>query len=538
MRYSTWASAKFSRVAALLLTSVIIASSAPASENLNYTYDALGRLTKVARSGTVNNGASECYAYDKAENRSNVTASTSSDCSTAGQVSFSISNNGAVTEGSFSTFTITKSGIAPGTVTVNYATSNGSAVAPGDYTAASATLTFLVGDTTKTVNVATVDDTAGETAESFSMALSSPVGGTIATGSATGTINDNDGCNGVSFSISSNGAVTEGGTSVFTVTKSGATSSSCSVNYATASGSAGSGSDFNAVSGTLTFAAGQTSLTISVSTIDDTLVEGAESFSASLSSPTTGASIGTGTATATINDNDGCSGVSFTVSSNGAVTEGGTSGFTVTKSGATSSTCSVNYATASGAATSGSDFNAASGTLTFSPAQVSQAVNVTTIDDTSVESAETFTLSLSGPSGGSTIAAGTATATINDNDIASPCSSVSYVISDASGVEGDVLVFTVTKSGSTSSSCSVNYATADGTAIAGTHYVATSGTLTFSAVQTTASVNVTTFDLGRLNGIKTMNVNLSSPSGGATITDSQGVGSISAGGGIGCKTCF
>jgi len=116
---------------------------------------------------------------------------------------------------------------------------------------------------------------------------------------------------------------------------------------------------------------------------------------------------------------------------------------------------------------------------------------------------------------------------------------VTYAISDASGVEGDTLVFTVTKIGSTSSSCSVNYATADGTAVAGTHYTATSGTLTFTSIQTSKTINVTTFDLGRLRGIRTMSVNLSSPSGGATISDSQGIGSLSAsgdggGGGGGC----
>lgn len=402
----------------LLLSAAAVALPASASETITYTYDARGRLTKVARSGSVNNGASECYAYDKADNRTNVTTATAADCLIAGQVTLSIASNGAVTEGATSAFTVTKTGIASGTVTVNYATGNGSAVAPGDYTAASGTLTFLVGDTTKTVNVTTIDDTTGEPAESFSMTLSSPTGATIATGTANATLNDNDGCNGVVFSISSNGAVTEGGSSVFTVTKSAATTSSCSVNYATAGGTATSGSDFTAASGTLTFTGSQMSQTFSVATIDDTAVESAETFSASLSSPSTGATIGTGTATATINDNDTCNGVNFTIASNGAVTEGGTSGFTVTKNGSTGSTCSVNYATASGTATSGSDFTAASGTLSFSPAQSSQVVNVTTIDDTAVESAETFSMSLSGPSGGSTLGSpSSATATINDNDV-------------------------------------------------------------------------------------------------------------------------
>lgn len=222
-----------------------------------------------------------------------------------------------------------------------------------------------------------------------------------------------------------------------------------------------------------------------------------------------------------------CTGVSFTIASNGAVTEGANSVFTITKTGTASGSCSVNYASAGGTATAGSDYTTASGSLTFTSSQTSQTVSVATIDDTTVESAETFTMALSSPTGGSMLGSpSSATGTINDNDGGGSCSAVSYVISDASTVEGGTLTFTVTKSGATSASCGVNYATANGTAVAGTHYTATSGTLTFSAAQTTATVSVTTFNLCRLRGTKTMYVNLSGATGGATITDSQGIGSI------------
>jgi hypothetical protein len=413
----------------IVLSGLALSQPTLASETITYAYDPLGRLVQASRAGTVNNGASEIYSYDRADNRTNVTATA-----------------------------------APSST-----------------------------------------------------------------------------CSGISFSVANNGPVTEGASSVFTITKSGATSASCSVNYATAGGTAVAGSDYTATSGTLTFSSAQSSLTVSVATIDDTAVESAETFSMSLSNPTSPATIGTGTATATINDNDfnPCAGVTFTVSSNGAVTEGTTSAFTVTKSGSTSNSCSVNYATVNGTATAGSDYTAASGTLTFTSGQTSQTVNVATIDDTVVESAETFTLGLSSPTGGSALGSpSSATATINDNDAAAPCAGVSYVIGDASGVEGDTLVLTVTKSGSTTSSCSVNYATADGTATAPGFYAATSGTLTFTSAQTSLAVSVTTVDRGRLTGIKTMYVNLSSPTGGATISDSQGIGSISASGGGGCPRCL
>jgi hypothetical protein len=150
---------------------------------------------KVARSGTVNNGASACYTYDNADNRSNVTASTSTDCSTAGGigVSFSISSNGPVTEGGNSVFTIAKTGTATSSLSVNYATANGTAVAGSDYTATSGTLTFTTAQTSQTVSVPTIDDTAVESAETFTMNLSAPSGGaTVGTPTATATINDND----------------------------------------------------------------------------------------------------------------------------------------------------------------------------------------------------------------------------------------------------------------------------------------------------------------------------------------------------------
>jgi hypothetical protein len=112
-------------------------------------------------------------------------------------------------------------------------------------------------------------------------------------------------------------------------------------------------------------------------------------------------------------------------------------------------------------------------------------------------------------------------------------------VSNASATETELLVFTVTKTGSTSISCSVNYATADGTAVAPGDYVAKSGTLTFSSAQTTLNVNVTTNSNAFIaEAAETMKLNLSSPTGGATITDSQGIGTIfddGAGGGGGCQ---
>jgi hypothetical protein len=550
-RVRTWAAAAarafkrrrgFQSLIGAVIALAIGVGPAAADETITYSYDALGRLVKVAHSGTVNSSTSSCYSYDHADNRTNVTVSTTTACVPPPPgVSFSI-NDVSVTEGGSLVFTVTKTGTASGTTTVDYATSDGTATAGSDYTAIGPlTLTFLSSDTTKTVSVPTTDDTLVESAETVLLNLSNPTGGaTIGDGQGVGTITDNESdCAGVSFTIASNAAVTEGTNSVFTVTKAGSTSGSCSVSYATASGTgtfaAIQGTDFTATSGTLTFTSAQTSKTVNVPTINDTTAESAETFTMGLSSPDKAGTLGTPyTATATINDDDQCRSVSFTVASNGAVTEGTSSTFTITKTGAGQiGSCTVDYATANLTAAAPGDYTATSGTLSFALNDAAKTVTVPTIADGLTEGAETFKLNLSNP--GNNGALGTpnsATATINDSG--GVCSGVSFSVNDATDVEGNPLIFTITKSGTTSSSCSVSYATANGTATAPDYYTAASGTLAFGSSQTSQTVTVNTNDLCRLNLTKLMYLNLSNATSGGGISDTQGVGSIQASGGAGC----
>jgi len=77
-------------------------------------------------------------------------------------------------------------------VTVNYATSNGTALAPSDYTATSGTLTFQPGETSRTISVSINGDRKREANETFSVQLSNAVGATIEDGSATVTILNDD----------------------------------------------------------------------------------------------------------------------------------------------------------------------------------------------------------------------------------------------------------------------------------------------------------------------------------------------------------
>jgi hypothetical protein len=277
---------------------------AAANETMTYSYDALGRLIKVARAGTVNNNASECYAYDPASNRSNVTVSSTASCNAP---SFSI-NDASGTEGGAVTFTVTRSGPTTGSYTVNYATANNTATA-ADYTSKSGTLTFADGVTTQSIQVTTLQDTLVEGNETFYVNLSAASGGAaISNAQGTGTIIDDDSA-GVSFSID-DAQVTEGGDLVFTVHKIGGTSVTKTVDYGViAGGSATASSDYAAsgtclLSGTLSFAYNVSTLTFCIHTINDTAVEPSETVLLGLSNPSTGTTISDGQATGTIVDND------------------------------------------------------------------------------------------------------------------------------------------------------------------------------------------------------------------------------------------
>lgn len=390
---------------------------AMADENVSYTYDAQARLVKVARGGSVNANTTSCYSYDDAGNRLNVTVSTVSDCAVVASPTFSISDDSA-NEGGVIQFIVTRSGALEASNTVQYATgTGGTATAGSDYTTKVATtLTFAVGVATQTASVATIQDSSLESNETFVVNLSNSSSGTsITDGQATGTIIDDDSnpvCSGVSFQIASNGAVAEGTNSVFTITKMGTSLGSCAVNYATANGTAVSGPDYTAKSGTLTFTSAQTSQTVSVTTINDTTAESAESFAMSLSNPTGGGVVGSpGTASATINDNDSAA-PSFSIG-DAIAPEGSTLYFTVTKSGTTGSSYDVSYATANGTAVANIDYTAKSGILTFLPSDTSKTIAVVTKADIMIENNETMFVNLSNASSGASILISQAVGTID-----------------------------------------------------------------------------------------------------------------------------
>ena len=187
--------------------------------------------------------------------------------------------------------------------------------------------------------------------------------------------------------------------------------------------------------------------------------------------------------------------------------------FAVTLSKASTKTVTVGYSTANGTATAGSDFTAASGTLTFTPGVTSQKVNVAVAGDTAVEPDETFTVKLANAVN-ATLGTATATGTIT-NDDAAPVTPPTVSIANSAVAEGNSgttnAAFAVTLSKASDKTVTVGYSTANGTATAGSDYTAAAGTLTFAPGTTTQQVNVAVTGDTAVEPDETFSVTLSTP---------------------------
>jgi hypothetical protein len=206
--------------------------------------------------------------------------------------------------------------------------------------------------------------------------------------------------------------------------------------------------------------------------------------------------------------------------------------FTVTRTGGTAA-FDASYATADGTATAGSDYVAQpTSTVSFAAGDLSKAISVTINGDTTVEPDETFFVNLLSATNGGAIVKSQGVGTITNDDSAAGVGNIS--INDVTITEGNsgtkAATFTVSHTGT--AAFSVGYATANGTATAGSDYVATAGTLSFAAGQATQTVSVTINGDTAIEPSETFFVNLTNPSNGGTILDAQGLGTISNDDGI------
>ena len=452
----------------------------------------------------------------------------------------------SVTEGNSGTaavtLTISLDGPATEITTVQWVTGPGTALAGTDYVAASGTVTFQVGETTKTITVYVVGDVLVEGNETFYVTLSNSTGGSvIADGIGVVTIVDNDFAAPPTVTVSATGGAEGGSPVVITFTRSGATTNSLTVNAAkggtSVAGDVGSpvvvGGIWNG--STVTFNAGSSTVTITYSIVDDALVEGTETLTMTLSAGT-GYTVGSpSSSTSSIADNDAATQPTVTVAATSGSEGGSPIVITFTRSGSTTSTLAVN-ATKGGTSVaadvgspvvSGGTWNGT--TVTFNAGSSTVTITYAIVDDALIEGTETLTMTLSAGTGYAVGSPLSSTSSIADNDAAPTLPTLA--IGDATVTEGDnggptvTVTITVTRSGDTSGTSSVNWTTVAGTALAGSDFTSSFGLVSFAAGQTSKTFTVTIASDNKSEPTETFTVVLSSPTN-ATIADNTGVVTI------------
>ncbi|MEF8769319.1 Calx-beta domain-containing protein [Candidatus Accumulibacter contiguus] len=439
---------------------------------------------------------------------------------------------------SYADIVVSLSAPAPSLVTVNYATANGTATNNGfDYETASGTLNFTAGEMTKVVRVALSEYSGVEGLEYFRFNLSSPTNAVIGQRSAMVSIVDDDTVVDTPHVFVRDVVVDEkAGTAGFVVMLGGPTgqssNSTVTVDYATADSTAIAGSDYVAKSGTLTFAPGDSVKTVVVDIIDDAVAEGRERFGLNLSNAF-GATIVDDNGLAEIGANDAAASSQPRISVAENLVVGESDGYVdivVSLSAPAQNVVTVDYTTASGTANdNGFDYEKANGTLNYAIGETTKVVRVALSEYSGVEGLEYFRFNLSSPTN-AVIGQRSAMVSIVDDDTVVDTPHVfvrDVVVDEKAGTAGFVVMLGGPTGQSSNSTVTVDYATADSTAIAGSDYVAKSGTLTFAPGDSVKTVVVDIIDDAVAEGRERFGLNLSNAFG-ATIVDDNGLAEIGA----------
>jgi hypothetical protein len=394
----------------------------------------------------------------------------------------------------------------------------------------SGTATFAAGETSRTVTVSVSGDSTLEPDDDFTVTLSNASADlAIAVASATGTILNDDSL--VSVAVLSS-AESEGASFTFVLTRTGDLATTRSVAY-TVSGLATAADFAGGVlpSGIVTFAADVSSQTVVVAVAGDSDVEPDETFTLALSSSSPGLVIAVATAAATIVNDDAS--VSIAGPSTADQPEGAPLTFVLTRTGDLSGTQSVTW-TVTGLGADAADFAGGvmpSSTVSFAAGESVRTIVIDVAADTTVETTESFQVTLSGSTAGLAIGNATTIGTIFDDD-----ASVAIAALVASQSEGTVgattgFVFVLTLAGDSSVARSVSY-TVTGTgaspAGAGDFVGGTlpSGTVSFAVGETSKAFAVQVAGDASSEPNETFTVTLSSPSPGLVVANATATATI------------
>jgi uncharacterized delta-60 repeat protein/uncharacterized repeat protein (TIGR01451 family) len=432
-----------------------------------------------------------------------------------GTLAFSAPSYVAYENGTNAYLNVVRAKGVTGTVTVDYFTRDGTALAGIKYAATNGTLVFAEGETTKTIVVPILEDPNITVNTVFSVVLTNATGGAILTGPTTVPVTILDDKVGLSFSTPIYAVSETAGTVSLSVFRQNGTNLTTTVQYSTANLTASAGINYVAITNaTLTFNPGETTKNFSVQVLHDPRITGDLQFAVNLFNPSAPARL-FNYPSAVVNVLDTDTGFSFGTNNRLVITNADLStvtnaSYSVLKSGTNllvtilrtngnTGTVSVSYATATNAndtAIAGLDYGAVSGLLTFSNLVSSQSFTVPIYNIRQIEGNRTFSIVLFNPTGGAQLVPpSTATVTIIDDISGISFSSSDYRVNE----NGGAATITVLRSNFTNSIVSVDYATAN-TPQAGINYSNVSGTLTFNPGETVKTFSVPVIDDGVLNG--------------------------------------
>jgi hypothetical protein len=424
-------------------------------------------------------------------------------------------------------FVISLSAPSTNEVRVNFGLDNGTAVYSGsapDFSTYSGTLVFAPGETTKALPVTLVDNSTAEAGEVFWLDLSSPVNATVQQRYTPAYLVDDDASTGTPVLLTSEPVVDESaGTASFFVRLSRPSASVVTVDYQTGDDTTAAADDYRAQSGSLNFQPGEMVKTVTVDLVDDDLSESTEFFNLILSNAN-GATLGNSQARAEIGPSDGSLvGAPYISARPAAAGEGdGTMAFVIGLSAPSTNEVRVNFSLDNGSAVySGSapDFSTYSGTLVFAPGETTKTLPLNLIDNTTQEADEIFWLDLASPVNG-VVTQRYTPAMIVDNDAATgtPVVSVGDAVVDESA---RVATFAVSLSRPSSTTVTVDFGTANDTAVAGADFGAASGSLRFEPGETAKTVRVELLDDALAESDEFFQLLLSNPAG-ASLGDAVG----------------
>src|SRR6056297_28628 len=394
-------------------------------------------------------------------------------------------------------------------VTVGYRTLSGTAQEDVDVPRSVGTITFAPNETVRTLDIRVTSDRIDEPDGAFVVEFFNPTGATLE-GDApvlrtAAFVLDDDGIGADRTIFAGSPVVIEGQSgenlAEFEITLSRPSASPLTFDYATGDGGARAGQDYTAMSGQITFLAGQTSQTVRVPVSGDTESEPSETFFLSVE-PTSDLADGglgaTGTATILDDDADGLPVLQLEAADAWESIGSGFGGiatFTVTLSEASANAVEMTYRALPGTAIDSVDYPATSDTLVFAPGETSRTVDIRVTSDRIDEVDEAFVLQLTDPenavfAGGQTVLR--ETGFILDTD--GPRPNRALFVSSPVVREGDGgatrIDFEIMLSRPSDEVLSFDYALKDGNAEAGSDYEGGSGTVTFAPGQTRTTVTV------------------------------------------------